>query len=231
MNVDIASAAIWLSHPWGPSCPSYGGGSKIELSKQQCIGNGATSNSLKFTAGNHIGTHMDAPRHFIKIGRTVDSYSPVELIFSSPFLLQINLPSYRRHISPQDLESISGGDLKALQNCDILLFRTNAEAYRHEERYWKDGPGLDLGLADYIRLIAPRCRAVGIDAISITAFSDREKGRLVHREFLGGERPFILIEDMSLAGCSNKILCTVIVAPLRIESGDGAPVTVVGFVK
>ena len=231
MTLELTPKVIWLSHPWGPSCPAYGGGSKIELAKQQSISNGASSNSLKFTAGNHIGTHMDAPRHFIEHGRTVDSYSPNELTFHSPFVFQISLPPDRRHISPKDFESLGAEDLKLLKNCDILLIRTGAEAHRQEDQYWKNGPGLDLGLAEYLRSIAPHCRAVGIDAISITAFSDREKGRQVHREFLGGEKPFILVEDMSLAECTTKILSTVIVAPLRIESGDGAPVTVMGYIE
>jgi arylformamidase len=231
MTFNPALKAIWLSHPWGPSCPAYGGGSKIELAKHQSIGNGASSNSLRFSAGNHIGTHMDAPRHFIEHGRTVDSYSPDELTFHTPFCCTITLPEDRRHITPQDFNTLSTEDLAQFKNCDILLLRTNAETYRQEERYWKDGPGLDLGLADFIRRIAPRCRAVGIDSISITAFSDREKGRQVHREFLDGNKPIILIEDMHLSNCADQALSTVIIAPLRIESGDGAPVTVAGMLK
>ena len=73
------------------------------------------------------------------------------------------------------------------------------------------------------------CRAVGIDCISITAFSDRPLGRKVHNEFLGGSHSFFLIEDMSLKHVQLGDLRAVIIAPIRIENGDGAPVSVMGF--
>ena len=193
------------------------------------MANGDTSNSLKFTSSNHIGTHMDAPRHFIADGRSVDSYSPAELCFNSPCILDVKLAENIRHVGITHLESQSDAAKKILYSCDLLLIRTGAEAFRNDERYWKDGFGLDLGLADYIRQHAPLCRAVGIDTISITAFSDRMLGRKVHNEFLGGERPFFLMEDMSLKNISMPGLKMVLVAPLRIENGDGAPVSVMGY--
>lgn len=228
MNLtDVGSGVIWLSHPWGPSCPAYGGGAKIELQTAQSIARGHSSNSLRFSSSNHAGTHMDAPKHFIDSGRTIDSYSPEELCFSKPFLMDVQLDGNARHISPHHLEALSAVAKKQFQDCDILLLRTGAESYRDEERFWEDGIGLDLGLADYIRAHAPQCRAVGIDTISITAFSNRELGRSVHREFLGGAKPFFLIEDMALA--KVKVLKRLMISPLRIEQGDGAPVTIMGF--
>ena len=218
---------MWLSHPWGPSCPAYGGGAKIELQPAQSMAHGGTSNSLKFIAGNHIGTHMDAPRHFVHDGRTVDSYTPQECCFYRPCIVDVRLTESDRHIVANDLSSLSDTERRAFEECDLLLFRTGAEGYRDQERYWRDGPGLGLGLADYIRQHAPNCRAVGIDAISITAFSNRDLGRQVHREFLGGVRPLFLIEDMALSRA--KSLVGAIVAPLRVEQGDGAPVTVIGY--
>jgi arylformamidase len=229
MNPDSSDQGIWLSHPWGPSCPAYGGGSKIEITSMGNMANGDTSNSLKFSASNHIGTHMDAPRHFITDGRSVDSYSPAELCFSSPCIFDVKLAENIRHVGITHLESQSDVAKKIFYSCDLLLIRTGAEAFRNDERYWKDGFGLGLGLADYIRQHAPLCRAIGIDTISITAFSDRILGRKVHNEFLGGGKPFFLVEDMSLKNIENASLKTVIVAPLRIEDGDGAPVSVMGY--
>jgi arylformamidase len=229
MSGNSTQEIVWLSHPWGPSCPAYGGGTRIELCVVQSIFEGASSNSLKFTASNHIGTHIDAPRHFIADGRTIDQFTPDELIYKRPFFLKVTLESSRRHISPRDFEALSPEELSSFRDCDILLLKTGAEQFRQSDRYWADGPGLDIGLADFIRNSAPKCRAVGIDSISITSFSDREKGRKVHREFLGGPQPLLLIEDMSLITLGSRVPAQVIVAPLRIESGDGSPVTVMGF--
>jgi arylformamidase len=229
MNQDSSDQGIWLSHPWGPSCPAYGGGSKIEITSMGNMANGDTSNSLKFSASNHIGTHMDAPRHFIAGGRSVDSYSPAELCFSSPCILDVKLAENIRHVGITHLESQSDAAKRKFYSCDLLLIRTGAETFRNDDRYWKDGFGLALGLADYIRQHAPLCRAIGIDCISITAFSDRPLGKQVHKEFLSGERHFFIVEDMSLKNIENAYLKSVFVAPLRIEDGDGAPVSVMCY--
>ncbi|MCX6118489.1 MAG: cyclase family protein [Proteobacteria bacterium] len=229
MNISSSDQTLWLSHPWGPSCPAYGNGSKIEIIVAQSMDSGASSNSLRFSSGNHIGTHMDAPKHFVKAGRSIDTYSPRELIFLSPIVLDVNLDITKRHVGVAELKGAIKHDQKEFENCDILLLRTGAESYRNLEKYWQDGPGIDVGVADFLRENAPKCRAIGIDSISITAFSDREKGRKVHRELLDHKNPIILFEDMALAKAIH--LKSLVVAPLRIESADGAPVTIIGILK
>ncbi|MCX6126559.1 MAG: cyclase family protein [Proteobacteria bacterium] len=229
MELISVKNAIWLSHTWGATCPAYGGGARIQFESIGSIAGGDASNSLKFSASNHIGTHVDAPQHFVADGRAIDSYSPAELCFFKPFILDVIMEASERYVSISHLEALRGLREQKFLACDLLLIRTGAEVFRTEERYWKDGYGLDLGLADYIRLKAPNCRGIGIDTISITSFSDRPRGRLVHREFLGGDPSFLLVEDMALGKIGAQELATVIIAPLRIENGDGAPVSVMGF--
>ena len=69
---------------------------------------------------------------------------------------------------------------------------------------------------------------VGFDFISITSWKYRQLGRERHKAFLappGNEKPILAIEDMALKSIKNNI-GRVIVAPIFVEDGNGAPVTV-----
>ncbi|RYZ80474.1 MAG: hypothetical protein EOP04_25820 [Proteobacteria bacterium] len=69
--------------------------------------------------------------------------------------------------------------------------------------------------------------AIGLDSISLTGFQNREVGRAAHKEFLAGPNPILIIEDMNLEALQGKTPSSVIVLPLRILSGDGAPCTAI----
>jgi arylformamidase len=227
--VTITSQTLYLSHPWGPNCPPYGGQGSIELIPQKQIAKGDPSNSLFLKASNHIGTHIDAPLHFVKDGPSIDSYPAQFWTFNHPLLLDIpfGIDSPSKIITAEMLEDqfkkIGAGPW------DLLLIRTGFENVRQERIYWENGPGLGLGLRPLIKRLAPDCRAIGIDSISITNFQNRELGRSVHRELLGGPEPLLLIEDMTLQQASRQMK-KVIALPLRIENGDGAPITIIAEV-
>lgn len=224
-----SSKCIWLSHTWGPSSPAYGDGKRILIEPATQISRGDSSNSLSFSAGNHIGSHMDAPYHFSENGRKVDSYAAEDFYFKRPILVDLTISDTSRHITEDHLVELRDRTGKQFLECDLLLFRTGLEKNRQETRYWSDGIGMGPGTADFLRKHAPQCRAIGLDTISVTAFSQRELGRQVHREFLQHDKPFILFEDLALQKADAHGLSSVVAAPLRIEGGDGAPVTVMGF--
>ena len=46
--------------------------------------------SRKITLGTHTGTNLDAPRHFIPNGRTIDKISP-DVLISDAILLDFSL--------------------------------------------------------------------------------------------------------------------------------------------
>ena len=51
-------------------------------------------------------------------------------------------------------------------------------------------------------------------------------GRIAHRQFLGGDNPLLLVEDMDLSKIQKsprKIFC----APIMIDKLDGSPVNII----
>ena len=218
---------MFLSHPWGPSCPPYANGSRVIIEADKCMSAGSSCNSLTFSAPNHIGTHFDFPLHFTGNGKSVEDYEANDFVFNRVACLWLTSLKAGALIT-RDLVASQIEELAPPPNLDMLLIRTGSSIFRNEARYWAEGIGIGRGVADFLRDLFPDLRAVGIDTISISSLPHRYVGRDVHREFLCHEsRPLLIIEDMQLEALSRCKISQVIALPLRIEKGDGAPCTVI----
>ena len=217
--------SIYLSHPLSNDTPLYGGAKDINLEQNTSISKGDTANSLTLSFPNHAGTHVDVPKHFVDNGKCLTDYVPSFWIFNNPIMIDIKCydgqllnTSHIPNNFPIDI--------------DLLLIRTGYEQYRGQDRYWKKNPGLSIEIAQLLRKKYKYLRAVGIDTISISSRLHREEGRKAHKEFFKSDtslpQPIVLIEDMALLKYHRGIR-KIIVCPLIIEGGDGAPCTVLGI--
>jgi len=215
---------IWLSHTLNETTPAYGGGRGLEITPDKQISQGDSCNTVQLTMPNHIGTHVDAPNHFVDQGKTVDQYTPQQWIFSKPLL--IDVPTVGTTIIDIDAIEHALGDT-FVEDADLVLIRTGMEEYRRDARYWSQYPGFSPDLCRWLKQMFPSFSAIGIDTISISSTAYRDIGREAHQAFLGdGIR---IIEDMALPQCIDATsLAKVIVMPMRCDGGDGAPVTVMG---
>lgn len=214
---------LWLSHILDENTPLYGGEREIHISQKKSLLKGDSCNTSLLTISNHAGSHVDCPRHFIRDGSCVDTYTPEEWIFSNPLLLDVV-------IGPANV--IAPGDLPEAkcqkENVDLILIRTGLEALRDRDVFWQNGPVLLPELAQYFCRHYPSFRALGIDAISVSSLQNREAGRAAHHAFLSNN--IRLFEDLSLSRISSSVsLRQVIALPLRFSDGDGAPCTVIGW--
>lgn len=213
--------AIYLSHPLSSNTPLYGGAKNIDIAPNTKIRKGDTANSLMLSFPNHAGTHLDVPYHFFENGKKLTDYDPHFWIFNHP--LCIDVPSEDGYLVKYEdvVDSIKS-------ETDLLLIRTGYEKFRMKKKYWSKNPGLSASLAMEIRKNHANVRAVGVDFISISSRRHRIEGRKAHCEFLGDQYdsdPIVLVEDMSLLNFTTDI-SSVIISPLLIKNGDGAPCTV-----
>ncbi|MCS7135833.1 MAG: cyclase family protein [Nitrososphaerota archaeon] len=216
---------VLLSHKLNTSTPAYAGGPGLVLKPLKQIIKGDSSNSYLIEMPNHLGTHVDASRHFDPSGRSIADYGIESLIFRKPLL--INVPK-------QDSELILVEDLETYKDriaeADILLIKTGFQRFRSSdpERYSMHNPGLSSKAASYIVRNFPKLRALGLDTISLSSVDHREDGRLSHKILLSG-RDFFIIEDMDLSELTESPKM-VIVVPLFIEGVDSAPCVVLAEV-
>ena len=216
---------LLLSHILRQDTPSYGNRDKVIIRVNSSIKAGETANSSCLVlSNNHIGTHIDVPRHFSVDGKRTIDYPIGDYVFEACQVIDLPLNGASL-IGEEDLKGL---DIRS--DVDLLLIRTGYEDLRGDDAYWNNNPGLAPELADYLRKTYPKLRCVGFDFISVTSWQHRPEGRLAHKAFLApdnGDREIWAIEDMSLKDAPS-VIKGVVVAPLLVEDGNGTAVTVIG---
>jgi arylformamidase len=161
--------------------------------------------------GSHSGTHVDAPRHFIRGGTSVDEM-PFDVMMGEARVIEI---SDELAIKREELEKI------VIRPGERILFKT-----RNSPRVWKTGSFMSdyvyLSL-DAAKFLAERqVKMVGIDYLSVGPYE--QDGKIVHETLL--KNGVWIIEALDLSGVSAGKYYLVCL-PLKIAGGDGAPARVV----
>lgn len=212
---------LQLSHVLSSKTPAYGGGSGLVVDIVRSMPRGDSCNSVSLTFSNHLGSHVDAPRHFVADGKTVDSYAITDWIYSKPCV--IDIPSAEGEILDVTCfeKALVGHD-----DADILLVRTGFEKVRMQEVFWSASPAFSPELAIYLKRRLPSLTAVGLDCISISSYRHRDMGRLAHQAFLG--EGLCIFEDLALAGIQMPHKLQLVIAlPLLFANADASPCTVI----
>lgn len=216
-----------FSYPLSMDTDGYRGERSVSVKKGKSIQKGDACNSFVVSLSNHIGTHVDCPRHFYDKGKGICDYNIKDFIFSNPIIL--DCPKRKNQlITEDDIKK----NARRLKNRDAVLFKTGFCRFRGTAIYTSQNPGIAPQAAEYIRRHCGTIRCVGIDTISVSPCFDRKMGRLTHSIFLGRgfrSEPVLLIEDMNLNG-QIHVLKKLYVMPLFVENIDSAPCTVVGVV-
>jgi len=205
---------IDLAHPYqeGMTHPPVAGPPCIETVLQ--VGRDPY-NLQRFTFVTHLGTHVDAPLHFVSGGRTIDSYDLGELGGTGWVLRVEKAPN--QPITVRDLEA-TGAQVERDQ---IVLIATGWDVKFATDDYHTH-PYLSEDAARW--LLDRRVKLVGVDCFSADMpVPLRPKGFdwPVHHLLLG--HGILIAENLAnltvVAG--RKLLIGAF--PLKIRGGDGAP--------
>ena len=176
----------------------------------------------RYTFLSHIGTHMDAPNHFIRGGKSIDQISPEKT--SGPAVV-LNLPKPPfAEITVADLEKA----MPKIQSGDMVFLRTGWGAKFEKEEY-HDHPYLSNESSQW--LVDKGASIVGVDFVTVDLPPQkREKGFHcpAHQTLLGSE--VLIIENLYLEEVAGKRL-EVFCFPIKIRGCDGAPTRVMAFEK
>ena len=78
---------VFLSHVLDPATPSYANGPRLKVERIRSLSDGDSCNESVLEMPLHLGSHVDAPRHFDDSGPSIDEMSadfwlarPVSLI-------------------------------------------------------------------------------------------------------------------------------------------------------
>ena len=172
----------------------------------------------------HYATHVDAPVHFIKDGKSIDEM-PLSQLMGPAALIPLDDHGAAAGITGDVLEDRG----RHLRRGDIAILRTGwSDATWGTDPFWREGPYLAMSGADW--LVERGVRAVVYDFAE--EFVVRQKGFqgkdcIVHHRILGKE--IHNIEYVHRLSAIRAPRLAVIALPINLVGCDGAPARVVAI--
>ncbi|MEO7086012.1 MAG: cyclase family protein [Gemmatimonadaceae bacterium] len=185
----------------------YPGNPEINITPQQEISKGGSSNVSSLAFGSHTATHVDAPKHFFDDGAGVDTLAldvlmgPAVLIDVGDEAMAVGEAELRRH---------------ELAKHTRVLIKTRNSGFIRGSEFIKDFTYLTPDGAAY--LVSLGVQLVGVDYFSVEQFHSGH--HMTHRTLL--ERGVIIVEGLDLSGPPAGPY-DLRVLPLRLVGLDGAP--------
>jgi arylformamidase len=192
-----------------PDLPVWPGDPALVLEQTMSISKGEVANVTRINSSVHVGTHIDAPRHFIDGGRTIEQL-PLEVLTGPCYVAQL----------PDGVEAITS---EVLERTEItsemkrVLFGTrNSHLWaRGESKFQTDFVGITEDGAEW--LVERGVQLVGVDYLSVAPYSDVIPTHLVLLR-----QGVIVVEGLNLSNVMRgfyDLYCL----PLKIAGSDGAP--------
>lgn len=178
----------------------------VRIQKIKDVERGDSHTLSTISMGSHTGTHIDAPAHFLKGGRTVDRI-PLNLFSGKARVLEI-----------KDAGSIKVAELAQfnVKRGERLLLKTSNSKLWQSSKFNENFVYISPGAAEY--LAECRIELVGVDYLSVGGY--KADGISQHKALLGAGVCVLEGLDLSKVFAGNyHLLCL----PLRIENGDGSP--------
>jgi arylformamidase len=197
-----------------PALPVWPGDPPLDLHLLESIEAGAHVNVSAMSASVHLGTHVDAPHHFLNNGRTVEQL-PLEVMVGACFVVQL----------PDDIDEITSEVLEGVPWADgtqrVLFGTSNSHMWSSaEEQAFQ--PGFVAITEDGARwLVDKGVKLVGIDYLSIAPYGESDA---THIELL--KAGVVIVEGLDLSQVPRgfyELYCL----PLKIAGSDGAPARVI----
>ena len=203
-----------VSLPISGKLPTWPGDPKIMIDRFSKIEAGADANVTQISMCVHVGTHVDAPFHFLGGDTLTVERLSLNLLTGRAYVLQF----------PDEVGSIDSDILKKAQippRTRRLLFKTRNSTLweRAEAQFQRDFVAISADGAHF--LVERGIKLVGVDYLSVAPFSAPVP---THRILL--QAGIAVVEGLDLSKVSSgrySMYCL----PLKIAGADGAPARVI----
>ena len=175
-------------------------------------------NITKLTLGSHTGTHIDAPKHYIPNGISVDQI-PTQKLAGEGYVADFSSKPIGSGITSKDLQTVLGGKIG---EDDIVILYTGCSDHWGEKSVESNYTHLTGDAAEYF--VSKKIRAVGIDFLSVEKFHAPEP--VAHKTLL--KNGIFIMESLSRETkqfVGKRVL--IIALPIKLQNGDGAPSRIV----
>ena len=198
-----------ISLSLSPNLPTWPGDPGLKLEQFESMEKGALYNATQLSSSVHVGTHVDAPRHFLNDGSTVERL-PLDVLTGPCYVTQL----------PDGIDAITA---EVLDRSEItsemkrVLFGTSNSHYwaNGESKFQTDFVAITEDGAEW--LVERGIQLVGIDYLSIAPYSESIP---THQVLL--KAGVVIVEGLNLSNILRgfyDLYCL----PLKIVGSDGAP--------
>src|SRR5262249_40275931 len=231
--VVLALDLVDLTHALAPTSPAWPGAAHLSVGVDADYPQGYFARH--FAAPEHAGTHVDAPAHFVRGAATVDAIAPADLrapavVVDVREAVKKN-PDYR--VAPADLEAWQRANGPMPERA-LVVARTGWDARWADEARYRNAdarrvvhlPGFPPHALKELPAHHPTFVGVGIDTLSTDAGAspDFAAHKLIHGAGKYG------VENLANLSALPQRGATIIVAPLKLAAGSGAPARVLADV-
>ena len=192
-----------------PNLPTWPGDPELKLEQFESMDKGAHVNVTTISSTVHLGTHVDAPHHFLNHDRTIEQL-PLEILTGPCYVAQL----------PDGIDAITSEVLDRTEiNSEMkrVLFGTSNSHYwaKGESKFQTDFVAITEDGAEW--LVERGVQLVGIDYLSVAPY---EESIPTHTVLL--KAGVIIVEGLNLSNIMRgfyDLYCL----PLKIVGSDGAP--------
>ncbi|MCB0175193.1 MAG: cyclase family protein [Anaerolineae bacterium] len=196
-----------ITRPITPSLAVWPGDTPFDKQFAMRIADGESVNVTTLTMSSHMGTHVDAPYHF------VDDAPPLEQVALTPFIGPATVITVTKAAGPLTPADLPGLDWSQVERLLIHSPASHKPLDKFAEDYVYPSPELANWLAGHGVIL------FGTDAPSVDDMNSKE---LPGHHALRRNRIDIL-EGLLLDGVPDGPY-ELIALPLKIVGGDGSPV-------
>ena len=177
-------------------------------------------NATTLALYSHAGTHMDAPRHFLPDGATLDQQD-LSICVGPAQVLHLAPAAPKQLIKISDVEAVA----KDVQPGARLLFRTDWYHRYGTDAYRNELPRISLELAQW--LVDRQVAMIGVEPPSVADVTNMKELTEVHQTLFRGN--VLIVEGLANLDKLSTAEVEFIALPLKIANGDGCPVRAIAI--
>jgi kynurenine formamidase len=186
--------------------------------------------SYMIATGDHIGTHVDALKHF-RPGAGGPEAVPLEYCFGDGVVLDFRHLSAGAGITVADMKDACDHIGYRIKPLDIVLIHTGAGKIQDSDKYLTDHVGMTAEATHW--LLDQGVKMTGIDAVTydppVWAMFERKQFWEAHRVML--TREYYHLENLTNLDQLPPHSFTVSVFPIKWVDTTAAPVRAVGIIE
>lgn len=177
-------------------------------------------NATTLSLYSHCGTHMDAPRHFLPDGATLDQQD-LSVCVGPATVVNLAPAEPKQLINVDDLGTLAD----SIQPGARLLFRTDWHKRYGTPQYRNELPRISLALAEW--LVDRKVAMIGVEPPSVADVNNKQELTDVHQTLFRGN--VLIVEGLANLDQIASPTVEFIALPMKITGGDGSPVRAVAI--